>query len=173
MIFSPKTYLILYHPSLGNLTTHITITLHLAAYGKLPSAQWLVGHGIDPQAVDEGEETAKDLAKSENNTEVEDFLDKVNSMGGLFPLKEVSPINFFAISGDADGLIEYMKAENQTSDSDANQEVITYVSFILETELVYELVVTVFCFGKHSSNRCEILRLKGLHEQSILIREFT
>ena len=67
-------------------------------------------------------------------------------MEGLFPLKEVSPINFFAISGDADGLLAYMKAENQTSDSDANQEVITYVSFILEKELIYELVATVFFF---------------------------
>ena len=158
----------MYHPSLGNFTTHITITLHLAA--TLPSAQWLVGHGIDPQAIDENEKTAKYFAKIQNETEVVDFLDKVNSMGGLFPLKEVSPSNFFAISGDSDGLIDYMKAENQTSDSDANQEVISYVSFILEKELIYELVATVFFFGKHSSNRCEIIRLKGLHEQSIMIR---
>ena len=135
----------MYHPSLGNLTTHITITLHLAAcYGELPSAQWLVGHGIDPQAVSEDKETAKDWAKSKNKTEVVDFLDKVNSMGGLFPLKEVSPINFYSITGNADGLIEYMKAENQTSDSDANQEVTTYVSFILLTELIHELFATVF-----------------------------
>jgi hypothetical protein len=64
-------------------------------------------------------------------------------MEGLFPLKEVSPINFFAISGDADGLLAYMNAEHQTSDSDANQEVITYVSFMLEKELIYELVAIV------------------------------
>ena len=122
----------MYHPSLGNLTTHITITLHLAAnYGKLPAAQWLVGHGIDPQAVTENKETAKDVAKRKNKTEVVDFLEKVNSMEGLFPLKEISPLNFYATSGDSDGLIDYMKAENQTSDSDANQEVIIYVSFIL------------------------------------------
>jgi ankyrin repeat protein len=147
LIFSPKTYLILYHPSLGNLTTHITITLHLAAFsGKLSSAQWLVGHGIDPQAVDENKLTAKDVAKMKDEREVVDFLDKVDSMEGLFPLKEVSPMNFHAISGDADGLIKYIciNAENQTSDSDANQEVITYISFILETELIYELVATVF-----------------------------
>ena len=105
-------------------------------------------------------------------SKVEHFLDKVHSMEGLFPLKEVSPINFFSINGDSDGLIDYMKTENQTSDSDANQEVITYVSFILETELIYELIATFF-FWKHSSNRCEIIWLKGLHEQSILIREFS
>ena len=135
----------MYHPSLGNLTTHITITLHLAAnYGKLPAAQWLVGHGIDPQAVTNYEKTAKYFANRENKTEVEDFLDKVHSMEGLFPLKDISPFNFYAINGDSDGLIAYMNAENQTSNSDANQEVITYFSFILETELIYELVATVF-----------------------------
>ena len=90
--------------------------------------------------------TAKDRAMSGNNTEVVDFLEKVDSMEGLFPLKEISPINFYAISGDSDGLIDYMNAENQTSDSDANQEVITYVSFILETELIYELIATSFFF---------------------------
>ena len=122
----------MYHPSLGNLTTHITITLHLAAYkGALSSAQWLVGHGIDPQAVNEYKKTAKDVAKEYKKTEVVDFLDKVDSMEGLFPLKEVSPINFHSISGDSDGLIAYMKAENQTSDSDANPEVITCVFFYI------------------------------------------
>ena len=101
-----------------------------------------MAHGIDPQAVDEGKKTAKDYAKWEEyqgEQEFVDFLDKVDSMEGLFPLKEVSPINFNAINGNADGLLEYMKDENNT-----NQEVITYVSFILETELIYELVATVF-----------------------------
>ena len=103
-----------------------------------------MGHGVDPQAVDNKKRTAKDVAKENKMTEVVDFLDKVDSMEGLFPLKEISRLNFFAISGDADGLIKYINAGNQTSVSDANQEVIIYVSFILETELIYELVATVF-----------------------------
>ena len=114
----------MYHPSLGNLTTHITITLHLAAWkGRLPSAQWLVGHGIDPQAVNEGKNTAKDIAKSRRKTNVVDFLDKVDSIEDLFPLQEVSPLNFFAITDDSDGLRIHISAQNQTANCDANQEV--------------------------------------------------
>ena len=121
----------MYHTSLGNLTTHITITLNLAVdWGRLSSAQWLVGHGIDPQAVDKDKETAKDWAKSENKTEVVDFLDKVQSMGDLFPIEKVSPLHFFAMNGGYTyGLRDYINSEHQTSNSDANQEVITYASF--------------------------------------------
>ena len=130
----PKTYLIFY-PSLGNSTTYITITLHLAAFhGRLSSAQWLVGHGIHPQAVNEGKDTAKDIAEKKKKTKVVDFLDKVDSLIGLFffPLKYfmVSPLNFFALTDDSDGLKKHISAENQTANYDANQEVIT--SFILK-----------------------------------------
>ena len=121
------------YPSLGNSTTYITITLHLAAFhGRLSSAQWLVGHGVDPQAVNEGKDTAKDIAKTRRKPKVVDFLDKVDSIADLFPLKEVSPLNFFAITNDSDGLNKHISAENQTANYDANQEVITYVSFILQ-----------------------------------------
>ena len=91
-----------------------------------------MGHGIDPQAVNEGKDTAKDIAKSRRKTNVVDFLDKVDSKADLFPLKEVSPLNFFAITDDSDGLIKHISAENQTANCDANQEVIIYVSFILQ-----------------------------------------
>ena len=121
------------YPSLGNSTTYITITLHLAAFhGRLSSAQWLVGHGIDPRAVNEGKDTAKDIAKTRRKTKMVDFLDKVDSIEDLFPLKEVSPLNFFAITDDSDGLIKHISAENQTANCDANQEVNTYVYFILQ-----------------------------------------
>ena len=87
---------------------------------------------IDPQAVNEGKDTAKDIAKTRRKTNVVDFLDKVDAKGDLFPLKEVSPLNFFAITNDSDGLNKHISAENQTANYDANQEVITYVSFILQ-----------------------------------------
>ena len=91
-----------------------------------------MGHGIDPQAVNEGKDTAKDIAKTRRKTNVVDFLDKVDSIEDLFPLKEVSPLNFFAITDDSDGLNKHISSEHQTANYDANQEVITYVYFILQ-----------------------------------------
>ena len=91
-----------------------------------------MAHGIDPQAVNEYEKTAKDYAKSQSKTEVVDFLDRVDSMEGVFPLQEISPINFYSINGDSDGLIKYMKAEHQSSDSDANQEVYNLCFFYID-----------------------------------------
>ena len=91
-----------------------------------------MGHGIDPQAVNEGKDTAKDIAKTRRKTNVVDFLDKVDSIADLFPLKEVSPLNFFAITNDSDGLNKHISSGNQTANYDANQEVITYFSFILQ-----------------------------------------
>ena len=44
-----------------------------------------MGHGIDPQAVNEGKDTAKDIAKTKRKTKVVDFLDKVDSRADLFP----------------------------------------------------------------------------------------
>ena len=93
---------------------------------------WTFVISPDPQAVNEGKNTAKDIAKSRRKTNVVDFLDKVDSIEDLFPLKEVSPLNFFAITDDSDGLIKHISAEHQTANYDANQEVITYVYFILQ-----------------------------------------
>ena len=48
-------------PPIGQKTNSGETALHTAAFnGKLESTQWLVGHGIDPQAVDEGKKTAKE-----------------------------------------------------------------------------------------------------------------
>ena len=70
--------------------------------GKLPSVQWLVGHGSDRK------DTAKDMAKDRNETEVVEFLDKVDSMKELFPVKEVSPLNYFSIGNYAKELEQYL-----------------------------------------------------------------
>ena len=91
-----------------------------------------MAHGIDPQAVAENKYTAKDVAKSQSKTEVLHFLRRVHSMEGVFPLQEISPINLYAINGDSDGLIKYMKAEHQSSDSDANQEVYNLCFFYID-----------------------------------------
>ena len=91
-----------------------------------------MAHGIDPQAVDGGKSTAKDYAKEYNKTEVLHFLDRVHSMEGVFPLQEISPINLYAINGDSDGLVKYISADHQTSDSDANQEVYNLCFFYID-----------------------------------------
>ena len=94
---------------------------------------WLVPSTA--QAVDENNETAKDWAKHRNNTEVEKFLEKIESMPpDIFPVKHPSPLYYFAITNDVKGIEEYFSqeswADNDGTD-DANSEVITYVSFIL------------------------------------------
>ena len=123
-------------PPIGQKNNYGQTALHLAAAGgELKSTQWLVGHGIDPQAVDEDNETAKDVAKSVGKTEVANFLEKIESMSpDMFPVKHSSPINIFAITNDVNGLEEFFSQESQTANDgsdDANSEVITYVSFIL------------------------------------------
>ena len=110
--------------------------LHSASYfGNLPSVQWLVGHGSDPQAINIEWNTAKDIAKRRSKTEVEKFLEKIEAMPpDMFPVKQPSPINYFAINNDVKGIEEYFSRESQTANDgtdDANSEVITYVSFIL------------------------------------------
>ena len=55
-----------------------------------------------------------------------EFLDKVDSMKELFPVKEVSPLNYFSIGNYAEELEEYL-ANVETDDP----EVINYVCFIL------------------------------------------
>ena len=94
-----------------------------------------MGHGIDPQAVDKYNETAKDIAKRRSNTEVEKFLEKIEAMPPeMFPVKQPSPINYFAINNDVKGIEEYFSRESQTANDgtdDADSEVISYVSFIL------------------------------------------
>ena len=123
-------------PPIGQKNNFGKTALHFAAYdGKLESTQWLVGHGIDPQAVDKYNETAKDIAKRRSNTEVEKFLEKIEAMPPeMFPVKHPSPLNYFAITNDVKGIEEYFSRESQTANDgtdDANSEVITYVSFIL------------------------------------------
>ena len=123
-------------PPIGQKKNDGRTALHTAAFcGELESTQWLVGHGIDPQAVDEDKKTAKDWAKSRDKTEVVNFLEKIESMPPeLFPVKHPSPLNSFAIVNDVKGIEEYFSRESQTANDatdDANSEVITYVSFIL------------------------------------------
>ena len=121
-------------PPIGQKDNYGQTALHIAALnGELKATQWLVGHGIDPQAVDEDNDTAKD--KSYGKTEVEKFLEKIEAMPPeLFPIKQPSPLNYYAISDDVKDLEEYFSRESQTANDgtdDANSEVITYVSFIL------------------------------------------
>ena len=123
-------------PPIGQKKNDGRTALHTAAFcGELESTQWLVGHGIDPQAVDKNNETAKDIAKRKNKTEVEKFMEKIEAMPpDMFPVKQPSPINYFAINNDVKGMEEYFSRESQTDNDrtdDANSEVITYVSFIL------------------------------------------
>ena len=100
----------------GNTPLH-----HASYYGELPSVQWCVGHGSDPQAISNENETAKDRAKDGlgphyhdagdedgDETETVDFLYKVESMKKLFPVKEVSPLNYFSIRNYAEELEEYL-----------------------------------------------------------------
>ena len=99
--------------------------LHSASYfGELPSVEWCVGHGSDPQAINNENKTAKDYAKSRQRTEVVKFLDKVDSMKELFPVKEVSPLNLFSIGNYAKKLEEYL-----TNVGTDDPEVINYVCF--------------------------------------------
>ena len=114
-------------PDIDQKTNKGNTPLHLASYrGELPSVQWLVGHGSDPQAINDEKKTAKDRAKDKEQTEVIEFLDKVDSMKELFPLKEVSPLNYFAIGNYAEELEEYL-----TNVETDDPEVINYVCFIL------------------------------------------
>ena len=123
-------------PPIGQKKNDGRTALHTAAFcGELESTQWLVGHGIDPQAVDKNNETAKDLAKSRGNTKVEKFLEKIESMSPeMFPVKHPSPLNSFAITNDVKGLEEFFSQKSQTDNDgtvDANSEVITYVFYIV------------------------------------------
>ena len=60
--------------------------------------------------------------KDENETKVVKFLDKVDSMKELFPVKEVSPLNIFSLGNYAEELEEYL-ANVETDDP----EVIDYL----------------------------------------------
>jgi ankyrin repeat protein len=123
-------------PPIGQKTNSGQTALHDAAYfGRLKATQWLVGHGIDPQAVDKYNDTAKDVAKRGSKTEVVNFLEKMESMPPEnSPVKQPSPLNYFAINNDVKALEDYFSRESQTDNDgtdDADSEVITYVSFIL------------------------------------------
>ena len=121
-------------PPIGQKTNSGLTALHSAAIcGELKSTQWLVGHGIDPQAVDKNNKTAKDIAKSEGQTEVKKFLEKIEAMPPeMFPVKQPSPLNYFAIANDVKGMEKYLSRESDNDGTDdADSEVITYVSFIL------------------------------------------
>ena len=119
-------------PPIGQKTNDGQTALHIAAiFGELDATQWLVGHGIDPQAVDKNNRTAKDIAK--RYTEVEKFLEKIEAMPPeMFPVKQPSPLNYFAIANDVKGMEKYLSRESDNDGTDdADSEVITYVSFIL------------------------------------------
>ena len=121
-------------PPIGQKRNDGQTALHIAAaFGKLESTQWLVGHGIDPQAVDKYNKTAKDEAKRGSETEIEKFLEKIEAMPpDMFPVKQPSPLNYFAIANDVKGMEKYLSRESDNDGTDdANSEVITYVSFIL------------------------------------------
>ena len=121
-------------PPIGQKMNDGQTALHIAAtFGELEVTQWLVGHGIDPQAVDEDNKTAKDKAKSQGKTEVEKFLEKIEAMPpDMFPVKQPSPLNYFAIANDVKGMEKYLSRESDNDGTDdADSEVITYVSFIL------------------------------------------
>ena len=117
----------MFKPDIDQKNNYGDIPLHDAShYGILPSVMWLVGHGSDPQTINNQENTAKDMAKIRNMTEVKKFLDKVDAMKELFPVKEVSPLNYFSLGNYAEELEEYL-ANVETDDP----EVINYVCFIL------------------------------------------
>ena len=87
--------------------------------GNLRAVQWFLGHGSDP----------KDLRaelyigyKTPEQSVLLDFLEKHPRMPELFPVKEYSPLNYFSISNDGNGLMKYLK-EISNDGTDAKKEV--------------------------------------------------
>jgi hypothetical protein len=100
----------MFRPDIDQKNNSGDTPLQIASYNShFQSIKWFVGHGSDPQAKNDRKKTAKDYAKNIGIlAEVVEFLDKVDAMKELFPVKEVSPLNYFSIGNYAEELEEYL-----------------------------------------------------------------
>jgi len=161
-------------PDINHKNNYGYTAQHIAAFdGRLPTIQWFVGHGSDPQAINtinDENETAKDRAKRGKKTEVVEFLEKVESMTELFPLKDVSALNYFSIGNYAEELEEYLA--NVGTDDPEYLEILKAMETTKLLAIKFESKEVANILDQHFPTPSNELKMKNKEVANVLDQHF-